>query len=121
MKQNWFAERGGPAPDRTDDELPGQYRPLTLASRACCCPAMPVVTVIMPPSAARRHPVDLLLCGHHYRASRAALRAAGAAVYDRTDTLITPSTSGQSPAPGEPADAGRHQITLGTHGPEPDG
>jgi hypothetical protein len=34
----------------------------------------------MPPTAARPHPVDLLLCGHHYRKSRAALDAAGAKV-----------------------------------------
>jgi hypothetical protein len=34
----------------------------------------------MPASAARPHPVDLWLCGHHYRASQAALAEAGAAV-----------------------------------------
>ena len=56
--------------------------PLDVAARACCCPARPVVTVVMPPTASRPHPVDLLLCGHHFRASQAALRAAGAAVYD---------------------------------------
>jgi hypothetical protein len=56
-----------------------------------------------------RHSVDLLLCGHHYRASPAALRAA---VYDRTGTLITSSTSEQPTPPGEPVGAGRHQITL---------
>ncbi len=44
--------------------------------RACCCPAYPVVRVIMPPSPERRHSVDLLLCGHHYRVSRRALTAA---------------------------------------------
>ena len=34
----------------------------------------------MPPTAARPHETDLLLCGHHYRASRTALAAAGAVV-----------------------------------------
>ena len=34
----------------------------------------------MPATATRPHPVDLWLCGHHYRASRAALAEAGAAV-----------------------------------------
>ena len=34
----------------------------------------------MPATAARPHPVDLWLCGHHYRASQAALAEAGAAV-----------------------------------------
>ena len=46
--------------------------------RACCCPAHPVVRVIMPPIPERQHSVDLLLCGHHYRVSRRALRTAGA-------------------------------------------
>ncbi|HEX6933879.1 MAG TPA: hypothetical protein VF162_17170 [Streptosporangiaceae bacterium] len=36
----------------------------------------------MPPAPGRCHETDLLLCGHHYRASRPALRAAGAWVYD---------------------------------------
>jgi hypothetical protein len=34
----------------------------------------------MPPVPARPHPVDLWLCGHHYRSSLAALNAAGAHV-----------------------------------------
>ncbi len=34
----------------------------------------------MPPTSERRHSVDLLLCGHHYRVSRRALEAAGARV-----------------------------------------
>jgi hypothetical protein len=50
--------------------------------RACCCPAQPVVRAIMPPTPRRAHPVDLLLCGHHYRTSRHALIAAGASIYD---------------------------------------
>ncbi len=37
--------------------------------------------VVMPPTATRPRPVDLWLCGHHYRASRAALESAGAQVY----------------------------------------
>ena len=52
------------------------------AARACCCPAQPVVRVIMPPTAERRHSVDLLLCGHHYRVSRRALAAARARIED---------------------------------------
>ncbi len=31
-------------------------------------------------TAARPHPADLWLCGHHYRAARAALAQAGAGV-----------------------------------------
>ncbi len=48
--------------------------------RACCCPAPPVVRVIMLPTPRRRHSVDLLLCGHHYRVSRQALTAARARI-----------------------------------------
>ena len=76
----------------TDGEAaPGRGSPLgcqsmgNLAShdldRACCCPAWPVVQVTMPLTAQRPHPVDLLLCGHHYRVSRNALAAAGATVH----------------------------------------
>jgi hypothetical protein len=54
----------------------------TMTERACCCPARPQVKVIMPPTAARPDPVDLWLCGHHYRESGAALMAAGAHVVD---------------------------------------
>jgi hypothetical protein len=35
-------------------------------------------------AASRLHPVELLLCGHHFRASRAALQGAGAAAYGKT-------------------------------------
>jgi hypothetical protein len=66
----------GPA---IDDMIGGQDSP-PAASRACCCPARPVVRVIMPPAAGRPHGVDLLLCGHHYRVSSQALAAAGAAI-----------------------------------------
>jgi hypothetical protein len=59
-----------------DDLLPGTVA--ARADRSCCCPAQPVVRVIMPPTPRRRHSVDLLLCGHHYRVSRQALAAAGA-------------------------------------------
>ncbi len=53
---------------------------LWTAERACCCPARPAVVAVLPPGPARDHATDLLLCGHHYRASRAALGAAGATV-----------------------------------------
>lgn len=35
-----------------------------------------MVRVIMPASATRPHPVELLLCGHHYRVSQASIEAA---------------------------------------------
>jgi hypothetical protein len=42
--------------------------------------ARAVVRVVMPPTAARPHETEVLLCGHHYRVSRASLAAAHAAV-----------------------------------------
>jgi hypothetical protein len=57
-----------------------RLRPEGGEDRACCCPAPPVVRAIMPPTPGRRHSVDLLLCGHHYRVSRPALAAAGASI-----------------------------------------
>jgi hypothetical protein len=76
--------------------------PIDVAARACCCPARPVVTVVMPPTASRPHPVDLLLCGHHFRVSQAALRAVGAAVYDETGLLIM-AGAGNAAVPGPEA------------------
>lgn len=108
--KRWFTERGTPAPGTTDDELP--RRQIPVASRSCCCPAAPAVTVILPPAAARRHPADLLLCGHHYRASQAALRAAGAAVYDRSGALILADAGAQSASPRDPAPSGRRRVTF---------
>ena len=46
----------------------------------------------MPPTAARPHDTELLLCGHHYRASRQALAAAGARVRE------LPGSSGDTAA-----------------------
>jgi len=65
----------------------GWHGPPRLADHACCCPAMPVVRVLIPPASERTHPVDLLLCGHHYLASRAALAAADAVVIDETGAV----------------------------------
>ena len=59
--------------------------------RADCCPARPMFKIVMRPTATRPHPVDLWLCGHHYRASRAALTSAGANVCplaDATDFAV---------------------------------
>jgi hypothetical protein len=44
--------------------------------------------VLIPPASARQHPVDLLLCGHHYLSSKAALAAAGAIVMDETGAIV---------------------------------
>jgi len=104
--KSWFTHhtRAGPVP--AGDELPGPARRrIALADRACCCPARPVVTVIIPAGRGRPHPVDLLLCGHHYRVSVAALHAVGADVYDETGALIMTGEREQPPASRERAAA----------------
>jgi hypothetical protein len=60
------------------------------AERACCCPARPAVVAVLPPGPGRDHATDLLFCGHHYRAARHALDAAGAAVMDETGQPVAP-------------------------------
>ena len=57
------------------------WRALRLSDRACCCAAGPAAVVIMPPARGRSRPTDLLLCGHHYRASQMVLAKAGGAVF----------------------------------------
>lgn len=96
--KGWFPRHGGADPVPLDDKLPGPARPLAPGDRACCCPARPAVTVIMPPAPGRPHPTDLLLCAHHYRASRAALDAAGAAIYNQNGALIATGSGSQLPA-----------------------
>jgi hypothetical protein len=83
------------------DELAEIDRAIGVTERACCCPARPVVRVVMPATATRPE-VDLLLCGHHYRTGQAALRAAGAWVYDERGALLMAGTSRRAP--------GRHQT-----------
>jgi len=62
------------------DTYPSSETLPALTERACCCPSQPTARVLMQPSAARPHVTELLLCGHHYRASRDALAAARATV-----------------------------------------
>ena len=63
----------------------------SLTDQACCCVARAVVRVVMPPAPGRPHETALLLCGHHYRASRAALSAAHASVHDLAGNFADPS------------------------------
>jgi hypothetical protein len=69
--------------DRDQGAVPAaSWRAFRAADRACCCSARPAVLAVMPPAPGRDHPTELLFCGHHYRESRSALAAAGAAVFD---------------------------------------
>ena len=89
-----FTARGDPADrQRPAAAMPAlDWRALSKAGRACCCPAKPVVVAVMPAAPGRGHATDLLLCGHHYRASRAALAAAGATVFDGAGRTVIPPT-----------------------------
>ncbi len=66
-----------PARRALDDAIPSRVAPVDPAD---CCLARATVRVIMPPTPARPRETDLLLCGHHYRVSRAALASARAEV-----------------------------------------
>jgi hypothetical protein len=44
-----------------------------VVERSCCCPSRPTVRVLVPSATDPASRIDLLLCGHHYRASRTAL------------------------------------------------
>ena len=95
-----FLPRKAKADQEADVNQATWSGPPRLADRSCCCPARPVVRVLIPPSAERPHPVDLLLCGHHYLTSRAALAAAGAVAYDETGAVLEPaSTSTETTGP----------------------
>jgi hypothetical protein len=85
--------RRDPHPSQTPELEELRFIDPSVPPRSCCCPASPVVKVIMPPTAGRRHSVDLWLCGHHYRASVAALAKARARVEERTEmTAARPLT-----------------------------
>ncbi len=76
------ARRAAAAGHPAGSALPSGPPSAAAGDRSCCCPARPQVKAMMPPTADRPHPVDLWLCGHHYRLSRAALEAAGAVIVD---------------------------------------
>ena len=70
-------------------EPPTQPRTAIRAQeRSCCCSAPPRFRVVVPAGADRARPTDLLLCGHHYRASKDALERLHVAVFDQDGALI---------------------------------
>jgi hypothetical protein len=73
---------------------------LDVAARACCCPARPAVTAVMTSAANRLHPIELVLRVHHFRASQAGLRAAGAAAYAKTGMPVIMTGTRTPDAPG---------------------
>ena len=95
-----FPRRRAKVQGRPADDQAGWSGPPRLADRSCCCPARPVVRVLLPPAPARPHSVDLLLCGHHYLVSRAALVSAGAAVIDQTGAVVDLVPAAEMARPG---------------------
>jgi len=81
------------------------WRAARRADRSCCCTAQPRVIAIIPPAEDRPEPADLLLCWHHYRASRQSLTAAGALLVDIDGTPIAgdewPPAMAEPPGPGD--------------------
>jgi hypothetical protein len=90
----WFTTSRDPR-DRTPAEsaVPAvDWHAVRFADRACCCAAKPAVVVIMLPAPGREHATDLLLCGHHFRASSEMLATAGVPVFDAADRQVTRAT-----------------------------
>lgn len=56
--------------------------PAAVGERSCCCPSRPAMRIVLAATPDRDHPVDLLLCRHHYRRNLAVLAAAGARIFD---------------------------------------
>jgi hypothetical protein len=61
---------------------------LANAERSCCCVAKPAVIALIRVGSDRRQ-VDLLLCMHHYRASRQTLTNHDATVLDASGAVLT--------------------------------
>jgi hypothetical protein len=61
----------------------------------------------MPATGTRQRSVDLLLCNHHYRVSRAALHAVGATVYDPDGVMLMSGTADAGVAEPSPEPARR--------------
>jgi hypothetical protein len=57
-------------------------------TRADCCSARAGYRIVLPATSARPEPAELLLCGHHLRASRVALDAQGARVFEIDPALV---------------------------------
>jgi hypothetical protein len=70
-----------PTQDQPADGRADWTRLLAHAELAHCCSGRPTVVAVFSPRHGQSRAVDLLLCGHHYRASRASLAEAGAEFY----------------------------------------
>lgn len=70
------------------DDLISHAPVLSIGERADCCTAPAMFSAVLPVTVAAQHPRSLLLCAHHFRAHRAALKRSGADVYDQDGVLV---------------------------------
>ena len=82
-------ESAANAPDVPGDDLIGRTSARITSQRADCCIARAAYLVVLRAGSVRPHAAELLLCGHHYRASADNLVKARAAVYDGDNHLVT--------------------------------
>ena len=80
-RRRTFAAEPHPARETLARESPDWAAVFADAEYAYCCSARPAVVAVFPARPGRSRPVDLLLCGHHYRACRAELTAEGAVIH----------------------------------------
>lgn len=93
MRNDGVAEPASTSVDRSGAhrliELSEELRaPVAAGEQACCCPSRPAVRVVLPATTQRDHPVDLLLCAHHYRLSGVTLARQGAHIFDPSGALM---------------------------------
>jgi len=74
--------------DVAGDDLIARTPPTAIAGRADCCPANAVVRVVLPTVHGGEACGQLLLCAHHYRASRVHLAEQRASAFDAANRLI---------------------------------
>ena len=60
--------------------MPALVEAKDMNTRADCCSARATYRVVLPRTTEREMPAELLLCGHHLRASRSALQTRGAEI-----------------------------------------
>ena len=95
-----------------DTDLPDA---LPAGQSACCCAHQPAFIAVLAPPAPGAALVELLLCADHFRASRGALRAAGAAVFDVDGRLVLPRPQVR----GGPQHELLPECRSGRSGPDP--
>ena len=88
----WRRHRGRDDADDTDYDRPHDEHTESSVSgidvaQADCCIAKAAYRVVLPATPTRSRPAELLLCGHHFRASQSTLRHANASAFDGREQL----------------------------------